>query len=75
MALAGWKTDDMLEGIGGILNLAAASAMDLGTASDIVTDYLTAFGLSAKDAGKFADENGLRNEPFKHNNRSTWRSI
>lgn len=56
MALAGWKTDDMLEGIGGILNLAAASAMDLGTASDIVTDYLTAFGLSAKDAGKFADE-------------------
>lgn len=56
MALAGWKTNDMLEGIGGILNLAAASAMDLGTASDIVTDYLTAFGLSAKDAGKFADE-------------------
>ncbi len=74
MALAGWKTDDMLEGIGGILNLAAASAMDLGTASDIVTDYLTAFGLSAKDAGKFADEMA-RNEPFKHNNRSTRRSI
>ena len=68
MALAGWKTDDMLEGIGGILNLAAASAMDLGTASDIVTDYLTAFGLSAKDAGKFADEMAYA---ISHSNTTT----
>ena len=68
MALAGWKTDDMLEGIGGILNLAAASAMDLGTASDIVTDYLTAFGLSAKDAGKFADEMAYA---MSHSNTTT----
>ena len=56
MALAGWDTESMLDGIGGILNLAAASAMDLGTASDIVTDYLTAFGLTAKDAAGFADQ-------------------
>ena len=68
MALAGWKTDDMLEGIGGILNLAAASAMDLGTASNIVTDYLTAFGLSAKDAGKFADEMAYA---MSHSNTTT----
>ena len=68
MALAGWKTDDMLEGIGGILNLAAASAMHLGTASDIVTDYLTAFGLSAKDAGKFADEMAYA---MSHSNTTT----
>ena len=68
MALAGWKTDDMLVGIGGILNLAAASAMDLGTASDIVTDYLTAFGLSAKDAGKFADEMAYA---MSHSNTTT----
>ena len=68
MALAGWKTDDMLEGIGGILNLAAASAMDLGTASDIVTDYLTAFGLSARDAGKFADEMAYA---MSHSNTTT----
>lgn len=68
MALAGWKTDDMLEGIGGILNLAAASAMDLGTASDIVTDYLTAFGLSAQDAGRFADEMAYA---MSHSNTTT----
>ncbi len=68
MALAGWKTDDMLDGIGGILNLAAASAMDLGTASDIVTDYLTAFGLSARDAGKFADEMAYA---MSHSNTTT----
>lgn len=68
MALAGWKTDDMLEGIGGTLNLAAASAMDLGTASDIITDYLTAFGLSAKDAGKFADEMAYA---MSHSNTTT----
>ena len=46
MAMAGWKTDDMLNGIEGIMNLAAASGEDLATTSDIVTDALTAFGLS-----------------------------
>lgn len=55
MALAGWKTEDMIDGIDGILNLAAASNMDLANASDIVTDYLTAFGLTAQDSAKFAD--------------------
>jgi TP901 family phage tail tape measure protein len=55
MAMAGWKTSDMLGGIEGIMNLAAASGEDLATTSDIVTDALTAFGLSANDAGHFAD--------------------
>lgn len=55
MAMAGWKTQDMLSGIEGILNLAAASGESLGTTSDIVTDALTAFGLQASDAGHFAD--------------------
>lgn len=55
MAMAGWKTGDMLEGIEGIMNLAAASGEDLATTSDIVTDTLTAFGMSAKDSGHFAD--------------------
>lgn len=55
MAMAGWKTEDMLDGINGILNLAAASGSDLGTTSDIVTDALTAMGYSAKDAGRLAD--------------------
>lgn len=55
MAMAGWKTEDMLNGIEGIMNLAAASGEDLATTSDIVTDALTAFGLEAKDAGRFAD--------------------
>lgn len=55
MAMAGWKTEDMLSGISGIMDLAAASGEDLGTTSDIVTDALTAFGLEAKDAGHFAD--------------------
>lgn len=55
MAMAGWKTEDMLDGIEGIMNLAAASGEDLGTVSDIVTDALTAFGMSAKDSGRFAD--------------------
>ncbi|MCM1133583.1 MAG: phage tail tape measure protein [Ruminococcus flavefaciens] len=56
MALAGWKTEEMLAGIDGVLNLAAASNMDLAQASDIVTDYLTAFGLTAQDSGKFVDQ-------------------
>ncbi len=55
MAMAGWKTGDMLEGIEGIMNLAAASGEDLATTSDIVTDALTAFGLSASDSTHFAD--------------------
>ncbi len=55
MAMAGWKTEDMLGGIEGIMNLAAASGEDLATTSDIVTDALTAFGLSAQDSGHFAD--------------------
>ena len=55
MAMAGWKTEDMLSGIEGVMNLAAASGEDLATTSDIVTDALTAFGLSAQDSGHFAD--------------------
>ena len=55
MALAGWNTEDMLNGLEPILKLAGAAGMDLGTASDIVTDGLTAMGLSAKDAAHFAD--------------------
>ena len=55
MAMAGWKTSDMLNGIEGIMNLAAAAGEDLGTTSDIVTDALTAFGLTASDSAHFAD--------------------
>ena len=55
MAMAGWKTEDMLSGIEGIMYLAAASGEDLATTSDIVTDALTAFGLTAEDSGHFAD--------------------
>lgn len=55
MAMAGWKDSDMLNGIKGIMDLAAASGESLATTSDIVTDALTAFGLQAKDSGKFAD--------------------
>lgn len=55
MAMAGWKTEDMLDGIDGIMSLAAADGLDLATTSDIVTDALTAFGLSASDSGHFAD--------------------
>lgn len=55
MAMAGWKTGDMLSGVEGIMNLAAASGEDLATTSDIVTDALTAFGKSAQDSGRLAD--------------------
>ena len=55
MAMAGWRTEDMLSGIEGIPNLAAASGESLGTTADIVTDALTAFGLSASEAGHFSD--------------------
>ena len=55
MAMAGWKTEDMLGGIEGVMNLAAASGEDLATTADIVTDALTAFGMSASESGHFAD--------------------
>lgn len=56
MALAGWDTNQMLDGLDGVMNLAAASGMDLAEASDIVTDYLSAFGLEAKDSSRMADQ-------------------
>lgn len=56
MALAGWDTQQMMGGLDGVLNLAAASGMDLAQASDMVTDYLSAFGLQASDATRMADE-------------------
>ena len=55
MAMAGWKTEQMIDGIDGVLNLAAASGSDLATTSDIVTDALTAMGLQAGDAAHLAD--------------------
>ena len=55
MAMAGWKTEQMLGGIEGIMNLAAAAGEDLGVTSDIVTDALTAFGMKAEEAGRFSD--------------------
>lgn len=55
MAMAGWKSSDMLNGIDGVMNLAAAAGADLATTSDIVTDGLTAFGMSAKESTRFAD--------------------
>ena len=55
MAMAGWKTQDMMDGLEGIMNLAAASGEDLASTSDIITDALTAFGLSAKDSSHFSD--------------------
>ena len=55
MGMAGWKPQQMLEGLDGIMNLAAASGEELATTSDIVTDALTAFGLEAEDSSHFAD--------------------
>lgn len=55
MAQAGWDAKEMIDGIEGLMSLAAASGEDLGTTSDIVTDALTAFGMAAKDSGRFAD--------------------
>ena len=55
MAMAGWKTSNMLGGIEGIMNLAVASGEDLATTSDIVTDALTAFGITADDSAHFVD--------------------
>lgn len=55
MALAGWSAEEMLQGVDGVIQLAAASGEDLATVSDIVTDALTAFGLEAEDSGHFVD--------------------
>lgn len=77
MAMAGWKTEEMLGGVEGIMNLAAASGEDLANVSDIVTDAMTAFGLSADKSGEFADvlasassnantNVGLMGETFKY---------
>ncbi len=55
MGLAGWDADQMIDGLDGILNLAAASEMDLATASDIVTDYLSAFGMEASQSTYLVD--------------------
>lgn len=55
MAMAGWQPQQMIDGISGIMSLAAASGEDLASTSDIVTDALTAFGLKAKDSGHFSD--------------------
>ena len=55
MAMAGWKTDEMLAGLPGVMNLAAASGEDLAMVSDIVTDSMTAFGVPAEQSGHFAD--------------------
>lgn len=55
MAMAGWSADDMISGIDGVINLAAASGEELGLVSDIVTDSLTAFGMEARDASRYAD--------------------
>lgn len=77
MGMAGWKADQMVEGLPAVMNLAAASGEELGMVSDIVTDSLSAFGLQAKDAGQFADilaaaatnsntNVGLMGETFKY---------
>lgn len=55
MGMAGWSSQEMLDGLPGVMNLAAASGEDLGLVSDIVTDSLTAFGLTAKDTNKYVD--------------------
>lgn len=55
MALAGWDAQQSMDALGGVLDLAAASGMDLGAASDAVTDYLSAFGMEANQAGYMAD--------------------
>lgn len=68
MALAGWDTQQSIEGLGPILSLAASSGMDLAMASDIVTDYLSAFQLSVEDSAKFVDQMSYA---MSHSNTST----
>lgn len=55
MAQAGWQVQDMIDGIGGIMSLAAADGLDLASTTDIVSNALTAFGMTAKDTAEFAD--------------------
>ena len=55
MALAGWDANQSISALPGVLNMAAASGMDLAQASDLVTDYLSAFGMEASQAGEMAD--------------------
>lgn len=55
MAMAGWDSQQMMDGLAGVMNAAAASGEDLGTVSDILTDGLTAFGMAASDSGRMAD--------------------
>ena len=68
MALAGWNSQQAISGLPAILDLAAASGMDLGRASDIVTDYITAFGLAAEDSAKFVD---IMSFAMSHSNTTT----
>ncbi|MDE6260410.1 MAG: phage tail tape measure protein [Oscillospiraceae bacterium] len=55
MGMAGWNAQQMLSGMPGVLNLAAASGEELAGVSDIVTDSLTGFKLTAADTGRFVD--------------------
>lgn len=68
MALAGWDSQQAIAGLPAVLDLAAASGMDLGRASDIVTDYITAFGLEVEDASRFVD---IMSYAMSHSNTTT----
>lgn len=68
MSLAGWNAQQSQDGLAGVLNLAAASAMDLGKASDVVTDYLTAFNMEASESNHLAD---VMAYAMSHSNTST----
>ena len=68
MALAGWNAQQSIDALPSVLNLAASSGMDLGRASDIVTDYITAFGLSVDDAARFVD---IMSYAMSHSNTTT----
>lgn len=68
MALAGWNSQQAISGLPAVLDLAAASGMDLGRASDIVTDYVTAFGLEVEDASRFVD---IMSYAMSHSNTTT----
>ena len=68
MSLAGWNAQQSSDGLSGVLNLAAASAMDLGRASDVVTDYLTAFNMEASESNHLAD---VMAYAMSHSNTST----
>jgi TP901 family phage tail tape measure protein len=68
MALAGWNAQQAIDALPSVLSLAASSGMDLGRASDIVTDYITAFGLSVDDAARFVD---IMSYAMSHSNTTT----